>query len=477
MDKVIKTIIRYEWTSFVRNKFQLLLLAIIFLFGLYAIYYGKSVVDAQLQTIAEVQKIEEDEFHQYQVSFDEELNSVDAKEKKDLASDPSYAWFRHGYHAVLPPDIYAPLAIGQRDLFPYYHRLTGMSLYYQLFENEIANPVKLYVGNFDLSFVIIYLFPLLIIAFTFGLYSIEKESGVLALLRIQSVSIQKIVQIRLLFYFMIITGFALAISLIGLLVSGNMFIDENLLPALAWLAGVILYCTFWFSLMFLIISFLKSSAFNAICAAGCWLLFLLVIPAVLNVWMTSKFPVDTTHLAELTRRMSLENGNDEKERSEVLSEFLEHNSQYKGADSLFQNNGDAKVYAAFTSIRDRNSKKDVEEYTQQITQRNEWVNQFMWLNPAVNMQDAFALVSKTDLNTFLNFQSALTTFHKKITAFYFDRLFWDKPITQEDYAKLPVFELKENDGRWSTVLSSFLKIALISVFIAAIGFIKMRKIN
>lgn len=231
MDKVSKTIIRYEWASFLRNKFQLLLLAIIFLFGMYAIYYGTTVVDVQLKTIADVQKIEEEEFHQYQVSFQEELNSVDAKRKRDIASDPSYAWFRHGYHAVLKPHKYAALAIGQRDLHPYYHRLTGMSLYYQLFENEIANPVKLYVGNFDLSFVIIYLFPLLIIAFTFGLYSIEKESGVLALLRIQSIGIRKILIIRLLFYFMLITGFALLISLIGLLVSGNIFTDESLLAA------------------------------------------------------------------------------------------------------------------------------------------------------------------------------------------------------------------------------------------------------
>ncbi|SNY95428.1 DUF3526 domain-containing protein [Flagellimonas pacifica] len=477
MDKVTKTIIRYEWASFVRNKFQLLLLAIIFLFGMYAIYYGTSVVEEQQKTIADVQIIEEDEFHQYQVSFDEELNSVDAKRKRDIASDPSYAWFRHGYHAVLPPHKYAALAIGQRDLHPYYHRLTGMSLYYQLFENEIANPVKLYVGNFDLSFVLIYLLPLLIIAFTFGLYSIEKESGVLALLRIQSISIRKIIAIRLLFYFMLITGFALLISLIGLLVSGNMFADENLLAALLWLVGVILYSAFWFGLMFLIISFFKSSAFNAICAAGCWLLFLLVIPAILNVWMTTKFPVDTIHLAELTRRTGLENENDEKERAEVLSEFLKYNPQYKGSDSLFHNNEYAKVYAAFTTLKDSHSKKDVDAYSQLISKRNQWVNQFLWINPAVNMQDAFALISKTDLNTFLNYQFALTTFHKKITSFYFEKLFWDKPITQEDYSKRPIFKMKENDQRWNMVLYSFLKIVIITFLFGIMGFKKMKKVT
>ncbi len=476
MDKVTKTIIRYEWASFVRNKFQLLLLAIISLFGMYAVYYGTSVVNGQLKTIADIQKIEENEFHQYQISFDEELNPLDPI-GRNMASDPSSAWSRHGYHAVLFPHKYAALAIGQRDLHPYYNRLTGMSLYYQLFENEIANPVKLYVGNFDLSFVIIYLFPLLIIAFTFGLYSIEKESGVLALLRIQSISIRKIIVTRLLFYFILITGLALFISLIGLFVSGNMFADENLLAALVWLAGVILYCAFWFSLMFFIISFFKSSAFNAICAAGCWLLFLLVVPAILNVWMTTKFPIDTTHLAELTRRTGLENEDDEEEQAEVLSEFMKYNPQYKDIDVLSRKNRYSKVYAAFTSLKDSHSKKDVDAYSLQIGKRNQWVNQFLWINPAVNMQDAFALISKTDLNTFLNYQSALTTFHKKITTFYFDRLFWDKPITQEDYSERPVFIMKANEERWNMLLYSFLKITLISLFFGIMGFMKMKKIT
>lgn len=246
---------------------------------------------------------------------------------------------------------------------------------------------------------------------------------------------------------------------------------------MVWLVGVVLYSVFWFSLMFLIISFFRSSAFNAICAAGCWLLFLLIIPAVLNVWMTAKFPVDTTHLAELTRRTGLENENDEKEQAEVLSEFLKYNPQYKTSDSLLYNNRPAKVYAAFTALKDSHSKKDVDEYKQQIAKRNQWVNQFLWVNPAVNMQDAFALISKTDLTTFLDYQSALTTFHKKITSFYFNRLFWDKPIAKEDYSKRPVFKMKENDDRWEMVLYSFLKISTISIFIGIIGFIKMKKIN
>jgi ABC-2 type transport system permease protein len=47
--------------------------------------------------------------------------------------------------------------------------------YYQLFENELPNPVNLLAGNFDLAFVLIYLFPLLLIVFCYGLFSAERE--------------------------------------------------------------------------------------------------------------------------------------------------------------------------------------------------------------------------------------------------------------------------------------------------------------
>ena len=183
------------------------MLAVTMLLGGYAIYYGQSEIQAQRDNIDAVTTLEQQEFDRYKASFEEELASLEAEQTHDIASRPAYAWFRHGYHAILPPHDYAPLAIGQRDLFRYYYRLTGMSLYYQLFENELANPMNLLAGNFDLCFVIIYLIPLLIIAFCYGLYSTDKESGVLPLLLIQSLSLQRIITVRWSFYYFILTTF------------------------------------------------------------------------------------------------------------------------------------------------------------------------------------------------------------------------------------------------------------------------------
>ncbi len=471
----MKTLIRYEWKSFIRNKFQLLLLCITFCFGMYAIYYGNAEIEAQRDTIKAVMALEETEFHQYKSSFAGKNETPELEQVHDIAAKPAFAWFRHGYHAIIHPHDYASLAIGQRDLFRYYYRLTGMSLHYQLFENELANPVNLMAGNFDLSFVIIYLFPLIIIAFCYGLFSAERENGTLPLLQIQTISIRKITLIRLGFYFVIIAGLALTISLIGLLVSGNIFASTNFAAALTWLLAVLVYCSFWFSLLFLIISFRKNSAFNAITAAGCWILMLIVIPAVLNVLVSVKYPLNSATLAGLTRRTGLENEQDQEEAKEVIEEFLEYRTDLRTSDSLLKINLMPKAYAAFTSLKDIQNQKVVDTYNDQVAKRSAWTAKFQWLSPSVSLQEAFSKTAETDLATLLNFQSALGTFHESISDFYFTRLFWNKPILEQDYNNLPKFEMAENTHKWKPVLVALGGVLLYAIILFSIGLTQMNK--
>lgn len=475
MNSSTKTLIRYEWKSFVRNKFQLLLLLLTFGFGMYAIYYGNAEIDAQRETIKAVTALEEEEFSEYEASFSNKTGSKALEQTHDIASRPDYAWFRHGYHAIIPPHDHAALAIGQRDLFRYYYRLTGMSLHYQLFENELANPVNLMAGNFDLSFVITYLFPLIIIAFCYGLYSSEKENGILPLLQIQAISLRRITLIRLGFYFVIISGLATLISIIGLVVSGSVFSANNFTAASVWLLSVLIYSAFWFGLMFLIISLKRNSAFNAITAAGCWILLLIVIPGVLNILVTIKYPLNSATLASLTRRTGLENEEDEQESREVIREFLTYKPEFKGNDSLLNKNLMAKAYAAFTFLKDVNSQKDVDHYNDQVAKRSKWTSRFQWLSPPVSLQETFSQIAETDLETFIDYQYALSSFHNEITDFYFTRLFWDRPILEEDYQNLPKFSLPETNNKWRGVFITLGQVLALTLVLFVIGFIQIKR--
>jgi len=418
------------------------MLSTIFLLGLYAIYYGHSKIAGQQKTINNIEHIEYQEFEDYKASFYNNHESVKEQQLFDIASKPAFAWYRHGYHAILHPHNLAHMSLGQRDIEPYYYKLTGMSLYYQLFESELANPLKLYVGNFDISFVLIYLFPLLIIAFTYGLYAEEKENGMLPLLRLQTIGLRKILLLRMAFYFVLIVGLAIILSLIGFLFSTNLYI----LSALLWTSAVLCYLSFWFALMFFLISLKKNSALTAISAASLWLLFLIVLPAVLNVYANLAYPIDNTSLADVTRRRSLENEDDLNEAKAVVLEYLQNREDLEGADSLITVNTMAKAYAAFTALNDNHHRKEVSNYFNQISRRQKKISTFRWINPAVNTQGILNDIVNTDSEIFQSFHHSIENFHKDITNFYFDKLFLNKKITRKDYDKLPKFHLKINSA-------------------------------
>ncbi len=478
MTSTTKKILQYEWILFSRNWFQISILGVAFLFGLYSIYYGKSKIDVQSQVIEKIHKIEQNEFDGYKSSFNKPDKTKSSLQKFEIAADPAYAWHRQGYHALLPPESYSALAVGQRDILPYYYRLTGMSLYYQLFQNEIANPLKLFVGNLDLAFVLVYLFPLLIIAFLYGLYSGEKERGTLNLLLIQDIRLHKILLYRLLFYYLIINAVGLSLSLIGFTVGLGAEINlPTMLFGLLWLIAFVVYSGFWFALLFLIVSLKKNSSFNAMTGAGCWLIFLVILPSIINTVSVQTFPINNTELAGLTRRISLENDTDEHEAKEVIAEYLAHYPTYKSADSLdFNEDLFAKAYAALNALKDLNSKELVDSYYEQIGNRTNWGAQFNWVNPSVNYYDVLTKIAYSDTDTFLSFHNDVENFHRKITHFYFEKLFWNKPITGQDYDTTPQFSLSiDAHNQIKHILFGIFQIAMIGILFFTIALFTTRK--
>ena len=93
-------------------------------------------------------------------------------------------------YAVMPPTPLAALAVGQSDLLPYYFKVTTDAKETVLAAAELENPQRLLAGRFDLAFVLIYLYPLLILALTYNLLSAEKEQGPLVLALSQPVSLR-----------------------------------------------------------------------------------------------------------------------------------------------------------------------------------------------------------------------------------------------------------------------------------------------
>ncbi len=82
---------------------------------------------------------------------------------------------------ILPDAPLAIAAVGLSDLYPHAFKVSAGSKDSFLFVDEIANPAHLLSGSFDLAFVIVYLYPLLLLALCYNVLSGEQEQGTLAL--------------------------------------------------------------------------------------------------------------------------------------------------------------------------------------------------------------------------------------------------------------------------------------------------------
>ncbi|MGY3089904.1 ABC-2 type transport system permease protein [Hymenobacter sp. UYAg731] len=436
---MLKLILKYEWLHFRRNGLQLALLAGLVGFGLYAIYYGHRQLAAQQTALAQLEATTRTEWEGYRQAFGADTTVAAAKDKYEEATDPGYAWFRQGYVVRQEASALAPLVVGQRDLNPGHYRLTGMSLYYQLFQNELANPLKLLVGNFDLAFVLVYLLPLFVVALGYGLLAGEQESGVLPLLRVQAASVRRLLLGKLLFGFLLVTGLAVGLSLIGFVAVGARPGHDGAGLAL-WLLTVVSYCAFWWAVVWAVASFNRDSAVNALAGVGLWLLFLLVLPAGLSAALAVWRPVDSAALAPLVRRRSLDNEQDERAVRAVVRRYLrQHPGLAPPADTLFQPHLLTKAYAAFTQLTDHDNQALVANYLQAVTERDALAARFNVVNPAVHTQNLLSQTARTDLGSYVDFLGQIPAFHQRIVAFYYPHLFRNQVFALADYAHRPHF--------------------------------------
>ena len=98
-----------------------------------------------------------------------------------------------GWLALLPPAPLGALAIGQGDVYPNYIKVTARSLDALVSGDQIEHPLAVASGQFDVAFVILFLYPLLIFAVSFDLTATERDQGTLRMVLAQPVTIRDVI--------------------------------------------------------------------------------------------------------------------------------------------------------------------------------------------------------------------------------------------------------------------------------------------
>lgn len=418
-------IMRFELLRLLRSQMAISLLIVLLLCGIYSLFYGKQLLGRR-------------------AAWQEEELALEAKVLQDSAAlakamESSFFLWSFQKAVFLPENRWSAMSIGLSDVFRqrFYGRFT--MTYYQLFGTDLANPERLAIGNFDLAFVLVYLFPLLIIALSFNVLSGERDTGILPMLRTQGRSERRLALGALLFRTLLVGSVALLLSGLGALSfgipwSGPLFGS--------WILLVGLYLMVWFALCFAVISLRKSGPFNAVTLLTAWLGWVIIIPALLNLVMQPSAKSKAA-LMEKARVIYEENLGAKPETA--YPNFYRLRPHLASGDTTQYSDpweDPCWLHIAY-GISDDALRPLYDDYRRALDQRIDQLAWFDWLSLALSAQSAFNLIAQTDLIHQANHFDDLLAYQETFRQPFFQKIFFNKKLQVADFQQFEKYKPRQ----------------------------------
>lgn len=377
-------------------------------------------------------------------------------------------------YASLPPAPLASLAIGQSDLLPYYFRISTDARENIVAATELENPHRLLVGRFDLAFVLIYLYPLLILGITYNMLSSEKEQGTLALALSQPVSLGLLMTGKVALRALVLIGIVVGFSVLALLGSGAGLAAPGATTRLSlWVLAVAGYGAVWFALAVLVASLGRSSATNATILASIWLVLVVMLPSLFNLLVTTVYPVPSR--VEMVQAVREASDAANAAGSKLLAAYYEDHPELATGDAAQAMNDFNVVRVAVNDDVERRVRPVIDRFERQVWNQQQAIDRLKFLSPAVLLQDALNDIAGTGAARHRHFMAQVDGFHRRWRE-YFTPLIFQK-VTFTAFDEVPRFAFDEERTRAvaSRVSVSTLGLMLPAILVAWLGFHRMRR--
>jgi ABC-2 type transport system permease protein len=304
--------LRYELRLLLRSRVSAAALLLLLALSLVAVWAGLSASARQNAVIDRVAAAQ-----------GRDLAAI-AKQYGKPDSEAGYAAYYTFHLTSDRPSSLAFAAMGQRDIQPYVLRVRLLGLQAQLYETETVNPELALPGPFDFAFVLIYLAPLAVIVLMHDLVSGEWEAGRLRVLSALPTRPDLLWLQRAGLRLGLVLAALLAPFLIGAIVARAPAADVAALGLVAFL-----YVTFWTGLGLLVGAWGRRSAFNAATLVGCWIVLVLLVPALGNAVLSRAVPVGRGVDLTLAQREAVHHAWDVP-REAVMDPFVAKHPEWSG---------------------------------------------------------------------------------------------------------------------------------------------------
>lgn len=445
---------KYLYKQFYRNKAYITALVFLLLAGLMAIYTGKKFLDRNQDVIAKSEQ------------FQKESIDKNVKYHKD---DLGLILYYIKFNLINETPNLAALNIGMRDLKPSIQGVTIRNLEEQRYNADFYNPANAAVGNFDFSFVLVFLFPLIIVAFCYNLISEEEESGRWKLLSVQSSHLGKLLDLKLLIRFV-----AVSLVYLILIIIATIWISITLHKAfLIFILSGWLYILFWFVLCRWIVSFRKSSAQNALILLIVWVGMNFILPMSSNLLIQKYYPVQESLKAVMQQREGYHNKWDEA-KEPTMQKFYKAYPQFS---TFTVEENDAFTwtwYYAMQHMGDLEAAISSKQYTEKMQKRNNAAEILGYFLPNIHTQLIESQLAETDMNNQLEYSSALQKFHEEKRLAFYPLIFSNKNADAVNWNLQTVQSFKGIEN--ISFLKVFLPYAILICLMIILSQYKFRKL-
>jgi ABC-2 type transport system permease protein len=468
-------IARHEWRSLHADRALVVVAFVLAAAVGYGLYNGVRWVAFQRATLAAARTEEDKRLERLRRDAAEaEAGRLKVSPFRDPRSPAVLGRGLGARYAAMTPAPLAALAVGQSDLLPYYFKVTTDAREVVTARTEIENPHRLLTGRFDFAFVILYLFPLLILALSYNLLSGEKEQGTLALALSQPVTLSALAAIKVGVRAGILVAILTVLAVAGLAATGARPADApTALRFVLWVGAVTAYGAFWFSVALAVGSLGRGSATNAMVLAGVWLGLVLIVPAGLNLVAATLYPVPSR--VDMVQAVREASDAATAEGSRLLAKYYEDHPEL-AADSSEQAMRDFNLLRVAVSDEvERRVAPELGRFDAQLRRQQRLVGRLRFLSPAILAQEAMSDLAGTGVARHRHFLGLVDEFHREWRAFIVPRTFQRASIL--DHQSLPRFVFREESERrvLARVVMDLGALMVPAGVLAAVGFIRLRR--
>jgi ABC-2 type transport system permease protein len=466
---MIWKIMRHEWRQLIYDRTGLIVAAFLAGVSLYAIVSTASYTEAQRAALTQYKSLETARLAALRQQDAETVAQVDAGKLKIPPGTnsprftplfPLWASYESQRDAMFELTPLAFLSVGQVDIqTPGLRALWPGRYLYQSepIANQTRSPLKMAVGNPDMTFVVVYLVPLLILTMGYNLIAGERDAGTLSLLFAQPVRPRTVIAAKVLLRAAVfLVAFLLPLSIGVWIARVDLSLHETKIAFVAWIFAALLYAFVWLSLTIAVNAFGWSAAKNALLLSLCWLLFVVLVPSLSAFVCSLLYPlpspiaeINAKRGAMMTTRIyaiaqnTKELAQPDSQANRYIELFCKNHLDLGCSSSSELERKETLLAAAPMEEVNRLTKPIDEELTEQWRRQERLMGVLRFFSPASLIESVLTDLAGTGAERYGRFREQALAAQKQWRYYFVVKNFRRELLRPEDYDRFSYFHFQE----------------------------------